>query len=384
MSSRRNPIGDKTQPGGPDIEPTEDANTVVFEASAKDADRGADEPAREVDPPSESQPTAPIPAQVKRAPAPRLKTAPYMIFDAVSAKDAAARKNPALHGSPSQPITPEGESENPVERAEREERDASEADEPRARSTAASNTIPGAGPKAPGASPHSARELMPVRGPEPIATTPRSTSAPDDEGPSRRVVSATGAFVGGILAIAVVAGGAVVGFMMTNRPPSPAPISSATNASTNATTTASTTTNTTASTTSAPNDKPSAPSATTSAPTTSATTPPAESTSPPPVASANDDKPLPKEPGNHPSKASLDRMLAATKPELVACVKGQPKALYSVKITFDPATGKPTDAQTFVPIRGTVAGGCVLGAAYGARVNPYAGPPFTAELKFAP
>jgi hypothetical protein len=186
------------------------------------------------------------------------------------------------------------------------------------------------------------------------------------------VVSATGAFVGGILAIAIVAGGALAAFIVKGTPqPPPVPVVpvASTNAPASTASTASTTTKTSA-----------APSVTASTTTSSSSSAaPVESSAP-----IVDDKPLAKETGNKPSKQALDRMLAAVKPVLTACVKGQQKALYSVKITFDPATGKATDAQTFVPLTKTVAGGCVLGASYDARVPPYNGPPFTAEVKFAP
>lgn len=345
MSDRRNELRDMTtNPGTPEVDASEDANTAV------------------INPPSESQPTAPIPAQIKgTAPAPRLKTAPYMIFDAVSAKDDEARKNPALHGTGSQPvavITPEGESGS------------AEGAQPKL-TGGGSNTIPGPGPKAPGASPKSNREILPVKGPEPIPMN----SANEEAGPSGRVVSATGAFIGGILAIAIVAGGAVVALIVKGTPqPPPVPTIPAATTSAPPTTPPATSTDPTNNATKTSAAPPTV-SATTST-TTSATT-----SEPPTVA---DDKPYPKETGNKPSKQALDRLLATLKPVLTACVKGQQKALYSVKITFEPATGRATDAQTFVPLTKTVAGGCVLGASYDARVNPYNGPPFTAEVKFAP
>ena len=345
MSDRRNELADtKTNPGTPDVDASEDANTAV------------------INPPSESQPTAPIPAEVKgTAPAPRLKTAPYMIFDAVSAKDAEARKNPALHGNTgSQPVpvvTPEGESPEPK------------------LTGGGSPTIPGPGPKAPGASPKSSRELLPVKGPEPI---PMNGSNADGE-PARRVVSTTGAFVGGILAIGIVAGAAVAAFIVKGTP-QPPPVPTVATASTTAPPPSSATTTSQDTTTKST----STPSASASVATASPSASASASNDATPSNALADDKPLPKETGNKPSKQALDRLLAQLKPVLGACVKGQAKALYSVKITFDPATGRATDAQTFVPLTKTVAGGCVLSNAFAARVNPYNGPPFTAEVKFAP
>ena len=400
--SRRKAFGDLvTKPADTDVDSAADEpNTAVMDVDPLRKAAAAD--------PDESTAVVRNPLAGDSAPSaqPRGGTAPYPTIDARAAaesvRQAAAAPSsesrledaPTLSeaSGPSQAIAPGSEPEVEVASA----------------LPSTGTTLPGSGPSAgPSTTPASpsapsspsspssvssptARKDVPIapsQGPrivtlgESTHPTPRS---PSREG-SKRVVSVTGAFVGATLAIALVAGAALIGGAIlvsrdrsstqapTAQTPAPqvTPNGPATGVAAPATSATTTTTAATAT-------------ATSGASTGAAATPKDAAASGSAGAAGSAEPLLPKESGPKPSKLALDRMTASLRAPLEACAHGLPKAFYAIHLELDGATGKPLNVDAVKPLHGTVAGACAMRAGLDARVPPFAGKSFALDVKFAP
>ncbi|GAC1353873.1 MAG: hypothetical protein NVSMB47_07000 [Polyangiales bacterium] len=328
--SRRKALGDLvTKPADTDVDSAADEpNTAVMDVEPLRRAAAAD--------PDESTAVVRNPLAGDSAPSaqPRGGTAPYPTIDARAAaesvRQAAAAPSsesrredaPPLSetSGPSQAIAPGSEPEVEVASA----------------LPSTGTTLPGSGPSAgpsttPGSpsssssasspsspsSPAARKDLPIAPSPGPRIVTLGESTHPTPRSPSRegskRVVSVTGAFVGATLAIALVAGAALIGgaiLVSRERSSSQDPTAR----------------------TAAPQATPTGPATGVTVSTTSATSPtamaaPATPKDPAAGAASSAETLLPKETGPKPSKLALDRMTASLRAPREACVRGLPKAL---------------------------------------------------------